>query len=71
MLFLACGVKRRPAIASLVLYQAKFFIILAVYIKECNKFARPISALLRRWATQLLLKKCRSGGKLWVTLRPI
>ena len=36
-----------------------------------NKFAGPIFASLRLRETQLLSKKCRSGGELLATLRPI
>ena len=50
----------------------KFFIILVVlpwyYVETCNEFARPISALLRGWATQLLSWKCCSDGEPLSTL---
>ena len=36
---------------------------LLYYAEACNEFVGPISSSLR-WATQFLLKKCRSGGEL-------
>ena len=38
------------------------------YAEACNEFAGPISASLRLWATQLLSKKCCSGGEPLATL---
>ena len=38
------------------------------YVKACNEFTGPIFASLCLQATQLLLKKCRSGGEPLATL---
>ena len=41
------------------------------HAEACNEFSGPISASLRLRATQLLSKKCGSGGKPLTTLGPI
>ena len=41
------------------------------YAKAFNEFVWSTSALLCLWETQLLSKICRSGGKLFATLRTI
>ena len=49
-----------------------FFVIHAISnAKADNEFARPISASLRLWTTELLLKKCRCNDEPLVTLCPI
>ena len=39
--------------------------------EACNELAGPISTSLQMQATQLLSKKCRSGGEPLATLCPI
>ena len=56
---------------ALVLNAIKFFIILAVLRRRCNELVEPISASLRHYATQLLLKKCCSDVEPLPTLCPI
>ena len=43
--------------------QSKLSLYLQHCAEACNEFARPISASLCERATQLLLKKCHSGGE--------
>ena len=45
------------------MFQSNLSQYLLQYTKACDESARPTSASLRLWATQLLSKKYRSGGE--------
>ena len=53
------------------MFKSKLSFYSLYYAEAYNKFAGPISASLRLQATQLLPKKCRSGGEPLATVCPI
>ena len=57
--------------AKVVQIQSNLTLYSQYYAEACNEFAGPISAPLRLWATQLLSKKCRSGGEPLATAKEV